>query len=167
MVHAGHPLVIVDGRLTFQPTRNSRAVGVSKSIRTVYLKPPHSDILPELRPGTRTPLFSMYEDKQYSWYLRLAQPRPIEHPLAGLVQVETMSGIGAEEAAHLADMTARCLPEFASDCCWDPRAPQNLYPVSALEDRLRHELGDHEWIRRNIEAHFHRQAVPVANGSGA
>lgn len=166
MVEEGHPLVIVDGRLTFQPTTRSRAVGVSKTIRTVYLERPQSDLLADLAPGTRTPVFSIaYEHPVYSWYVRLALPRPIEHQLAGIVQVETMAGIGSEEAVRLADLTTQYLPEFASECRWDPRAPQNLYPVSALEERLRHELGDHEWIRRNIEAHFHRQAALPANGA--
>jgi hypothetical protein len=160
MVNAGYPLVIVDGRLSFQPTSHSLAVGLSKSIRTVYLQSPQSEILSALEPGTRTPIFSIpYEHPVYSWYLRLASPRPIDHPLAGLVQVETMAGVGAEQAVRLADLTAANLPQFASASAWDPRAPQNLYPVSALEERLRHELGDHEWIRRHIEVHFHRHGV--------
>ncbi len=167
MVKAGHPLVIVDGRLTFQPTRRSLAVGLAKIIRTVYLERPYADVLAELRPGTRTPVFAIeYEHRLYSWYLRLAQPRPIEHPLAGIVQVETMAGIGEKEAVRLADLTALHLPAFASTTAWDPRAPQNLYPVSALEQRLRHELGDRDWIRRHIEAHFHRQGPALSEAKG-
>jgi hypothetical protein len=42
---------------------------------------------------------------------------------------------------------------------WDARAPQNLYPIAALEALLHHELGDHEWIRRHIDLHFHRLGV--------
>jgi hypothetical protein len=157
MMKSGYPLVIADGRLSFQPTRKSHAVGLSKTIRTVYLQRPQSDLLSDLRPGTRTPIFSIqYENPVYSWYVRLSPPRPIEHPLAGLVQLETMAGVGAEEAVRLADTTAAYLPGLASESSWDRRAPQNLYPVSALEERLRHELGDREWIRRHIEVHFHR-----------
>ena len=152
-----HPLVIVDGRLTFQPTRRSHAVGVAKSIRTQYLQPPHSDVLGELRPGTRTPVFSIsYDHPVYSWYVRLTEPRQFEHRWAGIVQVETLAAIGREQAIGLADLTAQHLPSFASSAAWDPRAPQNLYPVSALEERLRHEMGDPEWVRRHLEAHFHR-----------
>lgn len=159
MSGAGHPLVIMDGRLTFQPTR-SHALGVSKSIRTLYLKPPHSDVLRQLAPGTRTPVFQIpYENAVYSWYVRLAAPRPIEHAYTGLVQVETFTGIGLDEAVRLADLTAAHLPSFASSSAWDPRAPQNLYPICALENRLRRQLGNHEFIRRGIEAHFHRTMV--------
>ncbi|MBI1886626.1 MAG: hypothetical protein HYS09_10005 [Chloroflexi bacterium] len=168
MMKAGHPLVIVDGRLTFQPTRRSLAVGVAKTIRTVYLERPYSDLIAELRPGTRTPLFGIeYENPLYSWYLRLTGPRAIDHALAGVVQVETMAGIGKEAAVRLADLTTLHLPAFASSSAWDPRAPQNLYPISALEERLRHDLGDREWIRRHIEVQFHRQVAVGDSYGGA
>lgn len=154
-----HELVVVDGRLTFQPTR-SHALGVSKSIRTVYLERPYSDVTSQLTPGTRTPVFSIpYENAVYSWYVRLAAPRPIDHPYTGIVQVETFAGIGIAEAVRLADLTAAHLPTFASTSAWDPRAPQNLYPIAALEHRLRHLLGDPELVRRSIEVHFHRTVV--------
>lgn len=162
MVEAGHPLVIMDGRLTFQPSQESHAVGVAKTIRTVYLESPHSDILRELRPGMRTPMFTIdYSNPVYSWYVRLAEPRPFVYDLAGVVQVETMAGIGREQAIRLADITALHLPSFASHSAWDARAPQNMFPIAGLEQRLRHELGDHEWVRRNIEAQFHRTGGPV------
>lgn len=155
----GHELVIVDGRLTFQPTR-SHALGVSKSIRTVYLERPYSDVISQLTPGTRTPVFSIpYENAVYSWYVRLAAPRPVEHSYTGIVQVETFAGIGITEAVRLADLTAAHLPSFASTSAWDPRSPQNLYPIAALEHRLRHRLGDPELVRRSIEVHFHRTVV--------
>ena len=51
----------------------------------------------------------------------------------------------------LADMVSHNLPRFASKPEHDPRAPQNLQPVGALEKRLRHELGDQRYIRRLIE----------------
>jgi hypothetical protein len=46
------------------------------------------------------------------------------------------------------------LPVFASQPGRDPRAPQNLYPVGALETQLRHRLGDAQLVRRAIEAHL-------------
>jgi hypothetical protein len=48
-------------------------------------------------------------------------------------------------------MLSHNLPRFASRPEHDPRAPQNLLPVGALEKRLRHELGDQAFIRRAIE----------------
>ena len=48
-------------------------------------------------------------------------------------------------------MLTHNLPRFASRPEHDPRAPQNLLPVGALETQLRHELGDARYIRRLIE----------------
>lgn len=154
LVEQGHPLVIADGRLRFAPAGGS-AVGLTKTLHQRYLGAPQAGLLPELRPRTRTPLFEIrYKDALYSWYTRLAEPGPIDHGLAGVVRLETMASIGIEAAVRLADLTTIHLPRFASSPIWDARAPQNLYPFAALEQRLRHELGDHAWLRRAIEAHI-------------
>ena len=146
-----HPLVIVDGRLRF----GGPAVGLTKTLHRQYLPSPQSGILRELRPGTRTPVFEIsYHEPLYSWYTRLAEPGPIDHALAGVVRLETMASIGKAAAVKLADLTTVHLPRFASSPIWDARAPQNLYPFAALEARLRHELGDHTWIRRAIESYI-------------
>ena len=42
----------------------------------------------------------------------------------------------------------------------DPRAPQNLVPVGALEAVLTHRLGDREWIRRLLTAHLASSGAP-------
>jgi hypothetical protein len=68
------------------------------------------------------------------------------------VRLETLESVGLENAVRVADVTARWLPMFASTRAWDPRAPQNLFPICALEQRLHHELGDRLWIRAAIEA---------------
>ena len=162
VVRAGHPLVIVDGRLNFQSSRTSMAVGLIKTMQRQYLDGPQLAVLTDLRVGTRSPLFWIERDRAvYSWYVRLAEGRAIDHPWTGLVRLETLDAMGLQPAIALADLTAQHLPSFASDPAWDPRAPQNLYPISALESLLRHEMGDHEWIRRHIEVHFHRQGVAV------
>jgi hypothetical protein len=51
-------------------------------------------------------------------------------------------------------MTAQHLPGLASTADRDPRAPQNLVPVGALEQQLRHRLGDPRWIRRMLMQHL-------------
>ena len=79
--------------------------------------------------------------------------------LHGVVRLEAPSGPGLEAARELADLSARELPRFASDPARDPRAPQNLLPIGALETRLKHRLGDHAVIRRAIEARLHEEAV--------
>jgi hypothetical protein len=40
----------------------------------------------------------------------------------------------------------------------DPRSPQNLLPVGALEAALTHRLGDRRWIGRLITAAVGREA---------
>ncbi len=55
---------------------------------------------------------------------------------------------------ELADATAQTLPRFAGRPGVDPRAPQNLTPVGALEARLRHRLGSSSFLSRSLQAHL-------------
>lgn len=152
---AGHEMVVVDGRLNWQPKRKAMVIGLVKTIHKRYLEPTQAAVIGKLPPKMRTPIFRIGRDRAvYSWYLRLTQQRPIDHPWAGVVRVETLEAIGIEAAARLADLTACHLPSFASSSMHDARAPQNLYPIGGLETQLRHTLGDHDWIRRHIEMHF-------------
>jgi hypothetical protein len=48
-------------------------------------------------------------------------------------------------------MSASVLVRFASLSVRDPRAPQNLVPIGALEQELRRRMGDPLVIRRAIE----------------
>jgi len=160
LVEEGHEMVVVDGRLNWQPTRKTMVIGLIKTIHKRYLEDAQSAVLPLLASGTRTPIFRIARDRAvYSWYLRLASSRPIDHALAGIVRIETLDTIGIEAAVRLADLTACYLPGFASSPIHDPRAPQNLYPIGGLERQLRHNLGDQQWIRRNIEDHFAREVA--------
>ena len=118
-----------------------------------YLDPEHDALLPRLRPGERTPLFALVYEGQplerYAWYLRLAADRPPWHPHAGLVRCEVRAAVGADVAASIADRTAAALPRFVGRQS-DPRYPQNLAPVSALEARLAHRMGHRELARRAL-----------------
>ncbi len=154
----GHEMVVVDGRLNWQPKRKAMVIGLIKTIHKRYLADEQAGVIASLEPRTRTPLFRIGRDRAvYSWYLRLTEGRPIDHAWAGVVRVETLDTIGIEAAVRLADLTACHLPTFASESMHDPRAPQNLYPIGGLEEQLRHSLGDHDWIRRHIEVHFARE----------
>ncbi len=160
LIEAGHPLVIVDGRLNFDSSRSSLAVGLIKTMQKQYLEGEHLAVLSQLDTGARSPLFRIARDRSvYSWYIRLATSRAIDHPWAGLARLETLDSTSLRETVQLADVTAQHLPAFASHAMWDARAPQNLYPIAALEAILHHELGDHEWIRRHIDTHFHRHGA--------
>ena len=59
--------------------------------------------------------------------------------------------MGVEAARRLADATAALLPRFVPRRWRDPRSPQNLLPIGALEGSLRRHLGDARLIRRYVE----------------
>jgi hypothetical protein len=148
---AGRPgeAVIVDGPL--QPLRPPTAliVGYVKRMQRGYLGPSEAPLLARLRPGQRTPVFAILDrHPRYAWYVRLAPAVAFAHGFAGVARLEISQGTGLAEAARVADLTARALPRLASTPDRDPRAPQNLVPVGALERHLRHRLGDPAWIRR-------------------
>ena len=145
--------VFADGPLNYFSSATDALVGVIKRIYLPYLDALHFALAGRLRSGERTPLFSIRDGKydRYSWFQRLAPRRATEHNLAGIVRLEVRAALGVEQAAALADFAAAGLPGFASKAVRDPRAPQNLVPVGALEEMLRHRLGDVITIRRAIE----------------
>ncbi len=151
--------VFVDGPLTYFTHSAEALIGVVKKIQKPYLDPVHFGLVPTLTEGQRTPLFHITDPKheRYSWYLRLAPVRKIDHPLSGILRLEVRSSIGIEAASHLADFSALELPRFASTSARDPRAPQNLVPVGALESELRRRMGDPILIRRAIERRLNEQ----------
>lgn len=136
--------VFADGPLNFFSAATDPLVGVIKRIYLPYLDAPHFALVSQLQRGERTPLFSIRDGKydRYSWFQRLAMPRAMEHGLAGIVRLEVRAALGFEQASEIANFAALRLPEFASTAVRDPRAPQNLVPVGALEEQLRHRLGD-------------------------
>jgi hypothetical protein len=163
MARAGHPLVVLDGRLSLYPADGAAVVGYTKTLHTRYLPSPEWDLLPRLGPGERTPLFLIRQRTPlFSWYVRLALPRAADHPLAGIVRLETVASVSASEAMALASLTAGLLPSFASEPWRDPRAPQNLLPLASLEAALRRELGDRLHVRRAIGDYFHAASEPAA-----
>jgi hypothetical protein len=145
--------VFADGPLNYFSAATDALVGVVKRIYLPYLDARHFALVGELTMGERTPLFSIRDGKydRYSWFQRLATPRAMEHSLAGIVRLEVRAALGLDQAAELANFSAVRLPRFASTAVRDPRAPQNLVPVGALEQELRHRLGDVITIRRAIE----------------
>jgi hypothetical protein len=141
-------LLVLDGPLTGKLDLTG-AVGYVKTHRVAYLPPEASEVIARLAPGQRSPLFvTQGAWSRYSWYLRLADVGG--HPWAGVVRCEASAELDLAEARTLADRTARSLPRFASAPHKDPRAPQNLYPIGALERELRRRLGDAAWIYRAL-----------------
>lgn len=145
--------VFVDGPLTYFSLAKQDIVGIVKRLYLQYLDDERFKLVPILSVGERTPLFMISDGKydRYSWFLRVARPGPTDHSLSGVLRLEIRSAVGLEKARELAGLSAGCLPTFASTSVREPRAPQNLLPISALEFELRRYLGDSLTIRRTIE----------------
>jgi uncharacterized protein len=146
----GADLVLVDGPLRGR-TAVENAVGYVKTHRVAYLPPVVSDVVPELAPGERTPLFLTRTSwSRWSCYVRL--PHAEGHPWAGVVRIELPSTLDTAAAAARADVAAATLPRLASTPHRDPRAPQNLLPIGGLEQALRRRLGDPALLYRALRA---------------
>ncbi|HYM76081.1 MAG TPA: DNA double-strand break repair nuclease NurA [Candidatus Dormibacteraeota bacterium] len=145
--------VFADGPLTYFASSRDEVVGIIKTIHLPYLTAKHFSVVGRLLPGQRTPLFGIEDGKydRYSWFLRLASGRKLDHALAGVIRLEVRAALGLENARRIANASAHELPRFVSSAARDPRAPQNLAPVGNLETELRHRLGDALLLRRGIE----------------
>ncbi len=141
--------VVADGPISELAAES--VVGYIKSHRVSYLPQDVMPIMARLEPGQRTPLFGMPSYKRYSWYQRLSRPAG-GHSWSGVVRCEAPQSVGLERAVVLANRTAALLPRFRSEPHIDPRAPQNLVPIGALERQLRARLGDRDLIYRALRA---------------
>jgi hypothetical protein len=151
---AQHPadddLLIVDGPLHGR-THLPRVVGYIKTHQSSYLQGAQAAVVGALRPGQRTPVFTMGTSwRRCSWYLQL--PGTAGVPWSGVVRLECSADLPQVEVVALADLTAVLLPPFASTPHKDPRAPQNLVPIGGLERELRRRLGDQQLLYRSLRA---------------
>jgi hypothetical protein len=143
-------LLVVDGPLRGR-THLARTVGYVKTHHKSYLPEPQAEVVAQLAPGQRSPVFSMGTSwERKSWYLRL--PGPTGTPWASVVRLECSADLPTEAAVTLANTTAHLLPRWASTPHKDPRAPQNLVPIGGLERQLRHRLGDQALLYRALRA---------------
>lgn len=147
------PVTFLDGPLAFVTEPPGPIVGVVKTIHRLYLDPDRMELAFQLRVGERTPVFAIRrgDKNRYSWYLRIAERRALHHGFSGVLRLEASAAAGISAAVNLAGISGGCLPRFASSPNRDPRAPQNLTPVGALEEHLRNLMGDAPLIQRAIE----------------
>jgi hypothetical protein len=144
--------VIADGPLN--DLSATEKVGYIKTHRAPYLSPATAPVVGRLKPGERTPMFLIGAGTpytRYSWYLRLA-PVLGGHSWSGVVRAEVSSHLPLDHAAQIADRTTAVLPKVASQAHIDPRAPQNLVPIGALERELRRRLGDAGFVYRALRS---------------
>ena len=159
-------LTLVDGPLR-AGTAGRRVAGYIKRTAKWYVGVEESAIFDDLGVGDRTPLFRLSVEGQtkrdrFSWYVRIADLGPHLHPRASVMRLETWATLPVEQAARLADECARTLPHLAGSPIRDPRAPQNLTPVSGLEGWLRRLLGNRELLRRYIAVALAERATQGA-----
>lgn len=144
----GDDLLIVDGPLRDR-AHLPRTLGYVKSHHSSYLPPDLNSQVGKLESGQRTPVFFISAKlNRHSWYLRL--PRTGGPPWAGVVRLECSADLQMADVTRLADLSQVCLRRFASTRYKDPRAPQNLYPISGLERELRRRLGDPRLLYRAL-----------------
>jgi len=156
----GGELVLADGRWTSQQPTASPVVGVVKRWSRAYLVPEQEALVARLDAGERTPMFGLAKPDEplgrFAWYARICAVRPEWHDHAGVVRCEVRVGIGLQDARALADRVTALLPRFAGRTS-DPRYPQNLAPVGALETFLQHRMGHRGIIRRALVEWLTRQ----------
>jgi hypothetical protein len=143
-------LLVVDGPLSRHHAREG-IIGYVKSHHVRYLEPELERVVSELEPFERTPLFlTTASCSRYSSYLRL--PGEKTHPFSSVVRLEFAAETPFPEVRRLASLAARALPRFGSVPHKEARAPQNLFPVGALERELRRRLGDPAIVHRALRA---------------
>lgn len=153
---SGGLLVVVDGPLNFVRSRDLPVAGYVKTHHRALLQPEFHRRIPSLEPAHRTSLFRLGEDR-YSCYLRIAKTGPDGNPWSGIVRLEFPQSAGLAEVTRVATWLAAELPRYAGVAHRDPRAPQNLQPIGALEIHLRHLLGHAGLSTRAV-----REAVAAA-----
>ena len=153
-------LTVVDGPLNFVRSRDLPVVGYVKTHYRALLDPANHRRITSLGPGQRTSLFSLGEDR-YSCYLRLTPVGATSSPWSGIVRIEVPQSAGLTEAIRVVDLVAGSVPRFSGVAHRDPRAPQNLQPIGALERHLRHRLGSPGLAARAV-----REAVASLAGAG-
>lgn len=142
--------VIADGPIN--DLSATEKVGYIKSHRRPYLADDRAAVIGRLAAGERTPLFLIGSGgpyPRYSWYLRLADVAG-GHAWSGIARAEVSSTLDLTTARTIADRVTAVLPGVASEPHVDPRAPQNLVPIGALERDLRRRMGDPGFVYRAL-----------------
>jgi len=136
---------VVDGRL--EPRQGgldqacSPAVGVVKSHYKNYLHARGMQLLYDLQPGERTPLFALPEQRfpVVSWYIRLS-PAGSSTPNWGIIRVEVplrwFELLAPGDRLRYVTLLSRTLCEYRSRDSQYARAPVSLHPIVRAETLL-------------------------------
>lgn len=149
--------VVTDGPIPYEhnvAAGTARLAGIIKNVQEAYLKGEQFATVLSLGAGERTPIFEIrYKESsgssKMSFFLRLRSVTPFASQMANLVRIE-LPVMGLAEAVHLANLASAIAVHYSSNLWGDTRAPQNLYPVGALETALKNRLGDQRFLRSII-----------------
>ena len=158
-------LIINDGprpRIGFEPN----VIGYLKTSHSIPIGPKKISLIRELEQGQRSPLYLVKgqdaTQNYFEWFLRLRDPHPWLYSLAGMVRLQASAGKDPQKrldnVRQLADWLASKLGNFSSKQHQDPRAPQQLLPIRALETELRRHMGSLQIIRRRITTYLSQQS---------
>lgn len=148
-------LLVLDGPLPVIGVAD-RMIGYVKTTSIQRLKPAQLETASRLQAGERTPIYvaGAGDRRNYEWILRLRDPAPWFYSLAGTVRLQVAVPPGekglSDFVQQVADWSCTELPRFSSLAHQDPRAPQQLLPVRALEAELKRHMGDGLLLRRRI-----------------
>jgi hypothetical protein len=151
-------LIVRDGPLLYRVYQTPYVtIGYVKTMGKGYLKGESAKVLRSLKVGERTPIFRIANKNgaNLSWYVRSGSININYgylgyHDLHGIVRIDLDSSISIDRARHIADQSIYLIPQYASHPIRDPRAPQNLTPVGALEKELGRRMGSRELISRRL-----------------
>ncbi len=155
-------LIIADGPRPKIGGQAENVVGYVKTMHAFPLGEEHLVSVRELEEGQRSPLYLVSNNDKsqqlFEFFLRLRDPRPWLYSFAGMVRLQLPAGSKPEErlpeAIALADALTFLLPKFATKQHQDPRAPQQLLPIRALETELKRRMGNSQMVRRRLTEYF-------------
>lgn len=159
--HFVSSLVISDGprpKMGYAPN----VIGYVKTMHVIPLAEAQLASVRNLEQGQRSPLYLVTNNDKsqqlFEFFLRLRDPRPWLYSFAGMVRLQLPASSKPEEklgdAIKLADWLSSLLPRFATKQHQDPRAPQQLLPIRALEAELKRKMGHPQLIRRRLTEYF-------------
>ncbi len=135
-------LLVLDGPLRGAVKDDQLTLGYVKTHYRAYGNELVSDAVAKLEAGQRTPVFHItrLNTSRLTWYLRLPGERA--HRWADIARCEMPPDPPDGDLTEIANRVSATLLPFATKGHQDPRAPQNLLPIGALERELHHRLGD-------------------------
>jgi hypothetical protein len=150
--------VITDGSIPYKhqlTAGTGKLAGIIKNVQKAYLQHDQFATVLDLKAAERTPLFEIRysgnsgRSSKMSFFLRLRPIGAFSSNMANLVRIE-LPVMGLTDATHLANLASAIAVHYSSNLWGDTRAPQNLYPVGALETALKNRLGDQRFLRSVI-----------------